>query len=225
MLEQLHERQTRQFAQKTQIVRIERLDEHRRAWLGIPMPVERIQDREFLRQANAGEVRRMLGLRIDPNGRTVAALAVGGRRKFHDFIEGRHGKASVESGIPWSQCRQALACMQRLDFREREILGKPTRHRLAVDDLSAPPVRELRVFSDIGRAADFVLVARKQHAVSAHDEVRLDVVRALLDRETIRLQSVFGTLAAGASMGYDGHTIQLAPIRMSGNTGRYELLV
>ena len=56
---------------------------------------------------------------------------------------------------------------------------------------------------DIGGGGDLVLVARHQHAVARHDQVRLDEVRTHLQREEVGGEGVLGDVAAGAAMGDD----------------------
>ena len=70
-----------------------------------------------------------------------------------------------------------------LSSLEREVLGEPAGHLAAVDHLRGPAVRELRVVGHVGGAADLVLVPGDQDAVLGRDQVGLDVVGALPDRE------------------------------------------
>ena len=53
---------------------------------------------------------------------------------------------------------------------------------------------------DVGGRADFVFVARHEHRVLRHDEIGLDEVGALLDRDEIRRQCVLGHIAARAAV-------------------------
>ena len=55
----------------------------------------------------------------------------------------------------------------------------------------------------VGGAADFILMAGDEHTVSGHDQVGLDVVGALLDRQSIGLEGVLGPFAARAAMRND----------------------
>ena len=97
--------------------------------------------------------------------------------------------------------RQPLSRAERLDLREREVLGEPAGDRLAVDGLRALAIG--KPIGDVGRAADLVLVPRDQHAVLRRDEVRLDEVGAHLDGEPVALERVLGPMAARAAVADD----------------------
>ena len=56
------------------------------------------------------------------------------------------------------------------------------------------------MLGDVGGAADLVLVASHEHAVLRRDEVRLDVVGALRDRELVGGQGVLGAVAGGTAV-------------------------
>ena len=161
MLQQLHQRQTGHAAQLPQVARIEGLDEYRAAGPGITVAPQGIEDRPV---PAASRSRRNAPDAWFPDRRRSGRLRPGCRfaldDQLHDFIEGGHAQSPVELAILRPQFRQALAGTQRLDLREREILGEPTRHGFAVDDLSAAARRELRMLRDIGGAADLILVAR-----------------------------------------------------------------
>ena len=174
---------------------------------GVAEARQGLEHRRFLRQAQRLEMRRMLGLRIHADLRSAAGAGGWRRRQLHDFIEGRHLESAVEGAVRRPQCRQPLARAQGLDLGEREILGEPTRHRFAVDDLGAAPRRELRMLRHIGRAADLVFVPRDEHAVAGHDQIGLDVVGALLDGELVASRVCSGTLAARAAVGDDDYVV------------------
>ena len=110
--------------------------------------------------------------------------------------------------------RQALLRAQRLDLREREVLGEPAGDRLAVDRLRRLAVRE--TIGDVGRAADLVLVARDEDAVLRRDQVGLDEVGAHLRGQAIALERVLGTMAARAAVADDRAAAGgVAPMRTS----------
>jgi hypothetical protein len=64
-----------------------------------------------------------------------------------------------------TQVRQALLREQRLQLGEREVLGEPAGDRDAVDDLGRPAARELRMFRDVRRRGDVVLVTSDEDVV------------------------------------------------------------
>jgi hypothetical protein len=128
---------------------------------------------------------------------------VGFGRQLQNFIESGDHAMSVKGAILWPQFRQAFPRAQGLDLREGEIFREPTRHGFAVDDLSAAPRRELRMLRNVGGAPDLVLVPRNEHAVASHDQIGLDVIGALLNRQPIGLDRVFRPLAAGSAVSND----------------------
>ena len=205
VLEELHQRQRGHVAQLPQIVRIEGLDEHRRSALGIAIACERLEHRPLLRRDRAFENGPGAWSPDRPRFSPAGARAIGALRQLHDFLEGRHPEAAVEGAVRRPQGRQALARAQRLDLGEREILREPTRHRLAVDDLGAAPVGEFRMLRDVRRAPDLVLMTRDEHAVAGHDQIGLDIVRALLDGALVTFEGMFRPLPARPAMGNDDH--------------------
>ena len=72
---------------------------------------------------------------------------------------------------------------------------------LAVDDLGAAPPGELGMLRNVRRAPDLVLMTGDEYAVAGHDQVGLDIVRALLDRSLVTLEGMFRPLPARPSMG------------------------
>ena len=64
--------------------------------------------------------------------------------------------------------------------------------------LDGPASGELGMLGDVRGVRDVRLVARDQHAVLGRHQVRLDVVRAQLDRQPVRLECVLGQVAARA---------------------------
>src|SRR6267154_3832239 len=141
-------------------------------------------------------MRRMLGVRIDADPRPRTASPIGFRHQFQDFIEGWNGEAAVEVAVSWTQRRQPLTRTQTPDLRQGEVFGEPTRHGLAIDDLSATPDSEFRMCRHIGGPSDLVLVACNQYAVAGHDQIRLDVVGSLFDRELVAFEGMLWALSA-----------------------------
>jgi hypothetical protein len=90
---------------------------------------------------------------------------------------------------------------QGLDLGEREVLGEPAGHRLAVDGLGGLAVRKLH--GDVGGPADLVLVTRDQDAVLGRHQIGLDEVRPHLRRQPVRRQGVLGAMPARAPMADD----------------------
>ena len=100
--------------------------------------------------------------------------------QVEDLLERRDRELAVEARA--AQLRHALSRAQRLELREREVLGEPAGHAHAIDLLRRAPRRELGMTRHVGGGGDLVLVARDQHSVLRRDEVGLDEVGALLDR-------------------------------------------
>ena len=90
----------------------------------------------------------------------------------------------------------ALARAQRLELREGKILGEPPLGCNAIDNLGFAPGGKCKVVGDVRGRPDFVFVARDEHPVLRHDEIGLDEVGALLDRDEIRRQRVLRNIAA-----------------------------
>jgi len=65
---------------------------------------------------------------------------------------------------------------------------------------------------NVGGSPDLILVPRDEHAVPSHDQIGLDVVGALLDRQPIGLDRVFRPLAAGSAMSDDKDIRQETPV-------------
>ena len=64
------------------------------------------------------------------------------------------------------------------------------------------------MIGDVGRVGDRILVPRDEHIVLGRDEVGLDEIGALLDREVIGRQRMLGTQPARAAMGdHDGRGV------------------
>jgi len=151
----------------------------------------------------------MLGLRIHTDGRRrrltaslrrVGPQPVGSCHQLQDLIQRGDLELAIKPRVGRAQLRDALARPQTLELGEREVLGEPARDAHAIDFAGAAPEGKLRVRGDIGGAADLILVARHQHAITGAHQVRLDEVRALLDGEEIGGQSVLGDVAAGTAV-------------------------
>ena len=124
-----------------------------------------------------------------------AALAAFALREIDHLVERR----DRELAVVFMRARaHPLTRPQRFDLGEGEVLGEPAADRLAVDGLRPPAIGEAH--RHVGGLAELMLVARDQHAVLRRHEVGLDVVGAHLDRQTIRLERVFGTIPARAAM-------------------------
>ena len=95
---------------------------------------------------------------------------------------------------------------QGLQLREREVFGKPAGDVPSIDTVGRLPVGE--AVGNIGRRADFVFVPGDQDAILGDDQIRLDHVRALLDRQAVRLERVLRTVAAGAAVADDQRAVR-----------------
>jgi len=93
---------------------IERLDEDRTAVRGIAVALQGIENGLFQRQADPGEVRRVLGFRVHTDPRATATLPIRIGSQLHDFIEGGDGESSVKSTVPRPQFRQPFPRAQVL---------------------------------------------------------------------------------------------------------------
>src|SRR5947207_10491950 len=201
-IKQLHERQLGHAREPLEVRYLERLDEDRRVPAGVAVALQRLDERLLHGEANAREVARMLGLGINAH-RTPFTAVVHRAQQDEDLFQRRHLEHAIEARIAGPYPRDALSRPQRLQFRDREVLAEPAADRSAVDDLGRLARREFRSLGNVGRGADLVLMARHQHAVFRHDEIGLDVVGALLDRNEIGGQRVLGQIAAGAAMSDD----------------------
>jgi len=109
--------------------------------------------------------------------------------------------ASVVTRVARAVQRDALLGAQRLELRQREVLGPPALDRqAAVDRLAALAVGELRMVGHIGRPRDLVLVTGDQHAVLGRDQVRLHVVGPHASAQLVGRQRVLGAVARGAAV-------------------------
>ena len=143
-------------------------------------------------------ITRVLGLRIDPD--RPAAPPAFLQRKLDHPPKRRDLEEAVELLRPE---RDALHGAQGLDLGEGEVVGEPAFLRGPVDRLLGLASGEFRVLGDIGRLGDIDLVARDQDPVLGRDQIGLDEVSPLPDREPIGLERVFGQVAARAAMADD----------------------
>ena len=147
----------------------------------------------------------MLGLGIDadrPRRR---------RGEGEDLGEGRDLERAVPRDVGGAQAGEAFARTKRLQLGKSEVLGEPAGGRDAVDHPRRPARGERRVIGDVGRARNLVLVAGDEDAVAGRHEVGLDEVRALLDRQRVGGERVFGTQARRAAMGDDNRPFAHLP--------------
>ena len=136
----------------------------------------------------------MLGLGVDADRPSTRRPHLG--RQRDDLGQRRHLELAVVGRRARAQVRQALACPERLDLGQRQVLGEPARHLTSVDGLGGPAVGELGAVGDVGRARHLVLVARDQDPVARGDHVGLDDVGTLLDRQPVGGQRVLRAPAA-----------------------------
>ena len=197
-VEQLHERDLELAVERLQVADLERLHEHLRVALVEPVAVERGDERRLERQPDRAEVRRVLGLGVDPDRPVqLARQALG---EVDDLLERRHLEAAVVDRVALADVRDPLLRPQRLELGEREVLREPAGDRGAVDRLRRLAARELGVVGDVGRRRDVVLVTRDEHVVLGRDQVGLDVVGAHARGELVAGQRVLGPVARGAAV-------------------------
>ena len=121
-----------------------------------------------------------------------------------DLLERRDLVAPVVERVALADVGQPLLRAQRLELREREVVGEPVvREGDAVDHLRGAAVGELRVGGDVGGRADRRLVAHHELVVLRRDEVGLDVVGAHPRGEAVRAERVLGSVAGRAAMAVD----------------------
>ena len=163
------------------------------------------RQRLLQRQADRGEVGRVLGLGVDADHPAAASDSRPARSmiswKRRDLV------AAVVGGVVGPQLGEPLLGPQRLQLGEGEVLGEPAGDRDAVDGLGGPAGGELGVVGDVGGTGDLVLVPGDQHAVLGGDQVGLDVVGALSDRQPVGLEGVLRPVAAGAAVGDDDRPV------------------
>ena len=187
--------------QEAQVGLLEGLDDHRGAAAVEAGALERLDDAPLERQPELMVVRRVLRLRVHPDGAAALATLPPGERQ--DLVERRDAELAV---VLLRAVGERLHGAQRPDLLEREVGDEPlVRDRRAVHDPVAPALGELVL--DVRRGADVRLVAGDEVAVLGGDEVRLDVVGAELDGALVALERVVGQVARGAAMA--GHEREL----------------
>src|SRR5215217_8080906 len=161
-----------------------------------PGSLERVDEPPLERQPEALVVRRVLGLGIDAD-RAVVALRIALRQRDH-FLERRYAELPVEL---LRAVVERLNRAQRAELREGEVGDEPAEFwGPTVDHRGALAVGELGMLGDVGGGGDVGLVARDQVTVLGRDEIRLDVVRAELDRERVARKRVVGEVAGGSAV-------------------------
>ncbi len=143
-------------------------------------------------------IARVLGLGIDSHG-SAAPLALVQRELDH-LPERGNLEQAIELLRPEEH---SLHGAQGLDLGQGEVIGEPTLLRDPVDGFLGLASGELRVLGDIGRQGDVDLMACDQHPVLGRDQIGLDEVGPLPDREAIGFERVLGQVAARAAMADD----------------------
>ena len=195
---ELDQRQVGAPVELTQVGRLEGLDEDLGAAVVEVVALQGREHRLLEREADRVEVRRVLGLRVDPDPAAGAPRLLLGQ--VQHLVEGGDPELAVVARVVGPHLGQPLLRPQRLELGVGEVLGEPAGDLLAVDRLRGLAVGELRVVGDVGRAGDVVLVAGDEHPVLGRDEVGLDVVGAHPDGEAVRRQRVLGAVAGGAAV-------------------------
>ena len=134
----------------------------------------------------------MLQLRIDSD--------TGLLREIERIEESRDVVLAVISGVARTELRQPLLATEITQLAQIEILDPPARRGDAIDRLLFAAIGELGTIGDIGRAGDFVFMAANEHAIARHHQIRLDEIRALLDRQSVSGKRVLRPISAGAAM-------------------------
>ncbi len=143
----------------------------------------------------------MLGLDIQADPSAFALLQ--GLHQVDDFLQGGNLQAAIEARIARTDIRNSLDGAEGFQLGQREILAEPAGQADAVDRLGAFAFGEFGTLRHIGGQAEFVVVARDQFAVTGHDQVRFDVIRALQDRQGVGGEGVLREVATGAAVGDD----------------------
>ena len=130
-----------------------------------------------------------------------------GAHQLHDLREGRHLIQPVIPRIGGTQRGDAFFRAQGAQFRQREVLGKPARDFLPINRFVAAAVFEFLAAGDIGGARQFVFVARHQHQILRGDQIGLDIIRALIDRQFVSGERMLGPLGTRAAVGDDEHIL------------------
>ena len=199
--EHLRRAQVQPLVQVAQVGRLERLHERRRVAAVQAEPAQQGHQRLLQRQAELAEVGRVLGLGVDADG--APQLAAEPLAQPQHLLEGRHLEQPVVHGVLLADRRQPLDRPQRLELGQGEVVGQPAGHRDPVEGDRAPPVGELRLGGDIGRAGDLRLVPGDQMAVLGEDQVRLDEVGPHPGGELVRGERVLGPVPGRAAVADD----------------------
>ena len=187
-------------AQVFQVADLERLDLHRRA-AGVGVRGQRGEQSVLHRQTDLAEIRAVLDFRDDPDH--LPACRRFGGDEVDDLVQ--RGDLELAVVPRAAQLRQPFACAQCLQLGQAEVLAEPAGDLRAIDQLAGLARGELGMTGHVGGAADLVLVARHQHAILRHHQVRLDEVGAVGDRLRIRSQRVLRAQRAGAAMADHQH--------------------
>ena len=131
-----------------------------------------------------------LGVDDDPAPAALAFLA----GQLQHFEEARDAQSAV---VRLAATRERLHRTQPRELAPAEIVDPPFRLAFRARNGAC---RELGARRHVGAARQAAIVARDEHAVARHDEVGLDHVGALRDRERVTFQRVFRQVAARAAM-------------------------
>ena len=192
-IEELHETQLRQGAERSKTRGLERLDEDQVGATLLAVRRQHVEHALLEREADRPEVSRVFRLGVDAD----AAAGRGGAPvgQLDDLVERRDDELAV---VGVRAKREPFPGAERLQLRQREVLGEPAGDAGAVDGLRRLAVGKL--LGHVGRGADLVLVPRNQRAILRGDDVGLDHVGAHVDRQRIRLEGVLRPMAAGAAV-------------------------
>ena len=113
--------------------------------------------------------------------------------QIEHFLEGRDQVEPVKFG---RTAGADLACAQGADLGEGEIIDPP----IIPPALDAASVGEFGVVGDIGTVGEIAVMTHHENTIGGQHEVGLDNVGALLDRQPVGLDRVFGQFAIGTAM-------------------------
>src|SRR5262249_20645057 len=147
-------------------------------------------------EPDRAEIARVLGLGIDPD--RAAGLEASALGELDHLLQGWDLVDAVPALVAEVE---PLLGAQRLDLGEREVLGEVTFDRLAVDRLAGAPARKL--LRHVGGAGNVILMPRDQHAILRGDEIGLNEIDAVVDREAVGREGVLGPMASGSAVADD----------------------